>query len=402
MLEMRTLRPRQRQMVACSLILVLAFACGPSRVIAPNTSTPQPSLASTPGSGPTGTSAPSYVRAMAVAVASRDLALVGGEGVIERTSDGGRSWTRTYDGPATIWMLHWRDAQSAYAASDAGLLVSEDAGQRWSATAALPLLDAVMLSSTHGFAVSGGVRRGQGWLPLNLAIAGTRLVQTTDGGKTWAAVDASLPVVQSVFFLNDRSGWVAGPDGVAVTRDGGASWTPQVRFPATLYRGGGIATADPNRGAQTIFDDELHGFTLVRTGDTSLSKSGKDVYYTSDGGAHWTLATTTAVPRPGAENAAINGGGGADGPLVLLPRGMAGYVSAQVATTGTSFYTTQDGGRTWTSVVLPFSGNGFGQTATDGGGSVWIALADAHLGVAHVANVILQSADGGRTWKVLR
>lgn len=349
---------------------------------------------------PTGTASPSAAtadaRLFAVAFVTATLGVVGGQGVIERSEDGGLSWSRTYSGDETIWNLRWLDTGHVFAASDQGLLTSDDAGRAWKRAGARdPLVDVQMLSRTTGFAVGGVVTMSAGWLPLNVGMAGTQLLRTNDGGRTWSTVDTGLAVVQSALFVNDRSGWAAGPDGIVMTADGGRTWRRQFRVPDETYSHLGT----PNWSAHITLIDERRGFALYRTAATSLSKSGKDVYYTDDGGDRWELQSST-VRRPWAADASQNYGGGADGPLVISDQNSAQYLSASVATPGTFLEVTKDRGRSWTSSKIPYDGSGVGQIAVRDA-AIWAVLSNGVLNAA-AKPAILRSLDAGNSWQKLR
>ncbi|MEO7458478.1 MAG: hypothetical protein ABIY52_19615, partial [Gemmatimonadaceae bacterium] len=71
---------------------------------------------------------------------------------------------------------------------------------------------------------------------------GSRVVHTSDYGKTWRADTVAVKQIASVSFRDDRNGMVFGWDSVAATatsRDGGNTWTPGGRppFPKGLYGG---------------------------------------------------------------------------------------------------------------------------------------------------------------------
>jgi photosystem II stability/assembly factor-like uncharacterized protein len=374
--------------VASALLL---FGCG-SRV--PTVTDPSPVALPTASASPS--AAATEARLLTVAFVSATLGVVGGQGVIERTEDGGLSWTRSYSGDETIWNVRWLDLGHVFAASDQGLLMSDDAGRTWSRAAARdPLVDVQMLSPTNGFAISGVVALNSGWLPLNIGMGGRRLLGTDDAGRTWSAVDTGLNVVQSAEFVNSRSGWAAGPDGIVVTADGGRTWRRQFRVPDETYAYRGT----PNWSAQITLIDERHGFALYRTAETSMSKSGKDVYYTDDGGDHWELQSST-VRRPWAADASDNYGGGADGPLVISDRNSARYLSASVAAPGTFLEMTRDRGRSWTSSRIPYDGSGVGQIAVRDT-AIWVVLSNGVLN-ASAKPAMLRSLDGGNSWLKLR
>jgi len=372
------------------LIIEIAVACGALP--------PGPTSSAVGGSAVPSSSVASAPQLLRVAFANGDLGVVAGRGVIERTTDGGTRWLSAYRGPATIWSLQWLDLGHVFAASDLGLLASDDGGSTWrSSGEQRVLLQVRMLTEASGFAITGTVREGSGWLPLNVAIAGRELMRTTDGGLHWSTVSTGLSIVQTVSFMNTTVGWVAGPEGIAVSRDAGASWTWQLRLPPETY----ATAAGVTWGGQLAMFDAQHGFALYRSVDTSLSKSGRDVYYTEDGGAQWRLQSAT-VRRSWAPTAATNSGGGADGPLVVTGELSAEQVSGNVAAPETYLLASADAGRTWTARTIPFAGTGVGDLAVSGQ-TRWVALTDGSLAVGGARRTaILRSDDAGVSWRILR
>jgi len=222
------------------------------------------------------------------------------------------------------------------------------------------------------------------------------MYQTVDGGLTWLSVfnddpsrsdsSDSLPfggIKNGMTFLDADTGWVTGsrpmPGDVYlfVTHDGGATWAQQgiplasgygpdqyvtqapVFFgsdgflPLLVYRSdatvltfyvthdGGLSwTGDPSNPSATLvpcvvaFADSLHGWCW---------DGGDALFSTSDGAQTWTethpdlylagrLLQLEFVPRPGGQ--------------------FTGWALTNVDDTGHSqFYTTADGGLTWTPLV---------------------------------------------------
>jgi len=143
-------------------------------------------------------------------------------------------------------------------------------------------------------------------------------VFTNINAEEWKeATTASFGVLSQVFFLNENTGWMVGSKGTILkTTDGGNSWTyalsENFNIPNTLYSvnfidenigyfGGSnnllLKTTDGGSTIDTItfpadsksiikaihFINENKGWVL-----STQTKSGK-VYYTSDGGANWTV-----------------------------------------------------------------------------------------------------------------
>jgi photosystem II stability/assembly factor-like uncharacterized protein len=199
----------------------------------------------------------------------RDTGVVGGlEGLLARTTDGGRSWTTTRIGPKTN--LTYRALAVGFASAEVG----------W---------------------VAGPVYRGQ-------TPQGEFFFKTADGGRTWQAqtVPANFPV-RWLAVASASHAWAGGDGGVVYTSDGGARWR-RSQTPATLWNfaaaGPALAWATDSAGRlyrttngidwvrrdpglpgslwQVDFADASHGFAY-----------GDKFVRTADGGASW-----EELPKP--------------------------------------------------------------------------------------------------------
>ena len=215
-----------------------------------------------------------------------DAAAGGGAGErgVYRTTDGGRAWTRVLptDGSAGASDLHvdYADPQIVYAvltqSAGTGVFKSTDGGVNWQPVGARGLPDGARVaalavsSGTHGrrlYALVGGVRLGastggggvrglyrsddggDSWTlgarqlasaggkiyadPQNpdvMYLMGTSMYRSTDGGRHiasyWGAPSGADPRFVWIDPTNSKR-MIAGVDqGVAISVDAGASWTP--------------------------------------------------------------------------------------------------------------------------------------------------------------------------------
>lgn len=174
--------------------------------------------------GQTWTQSPTPTRALLTAVSFADATtgwVVGHDGVILATTDGGKSWTRQDQGDdlETIFLdVLFLDAQRGFAVGAYGkFLATTDGGKTW--TASHPSEEDV-----HYNRIS---RDSAGWLYL-AGEAGTLLI-SRDGGQKWSRsevpYDGSLYGVIPV----DRSRLITyGLRGnIFVSTDGGATWAPE-------------------------------------------------------------------------------------------------------------------------------------------------------------------------------
>lgn len=176
---------------------------------------------------------------------------VGQDGLIIKTSDGGKTWKQSkLDLPIEEWrpslphlfaLSRGTDPQKIWAAGPGGTIIrSQDAGETWED---LSLKRDVTL---NGIAFASDT---EGW---TVGEFGT-ILHTSDGGKTWQeqknvlnlpkytrpdlseedAAKQRIPQLYledlfliSVAFRNDREGYVTGESGILLTTsDGGATWT---------------------------------------------------------------------------------------------------------------------------------------------------------------------------------
>lgn len=178
----------------------------------------------------------------------------GDQSRIYRTTDGGETWTLSWtnEEPEGFYdcLDFWDDDRGiVYGDAVQGelrILLTEDGGGSWERIPADRLPPAV--AGEGGFAASGtcveAAHGGMAWIGTG-AGERPRLLHTADYGETWGAID--LPLVAgdaagafTVAFNGARYGVVLGgdlsdPDGfsdnVAITADGGATWTLATRTP---------------------------------------------------------------------------------------------------------------------------------------------------------------------------
>lgn len=184
-----------------------------------------------------------------------------------RTDDGGRTWKLTFEhssDKAFFDAISFWDAQRGIAMSDpiddrVLLVTTDDGGRSWKELDAKnrPLVQ----SGEGGFAASGTnmilLENGDCLIALGSAkpkeeFKTSRLVRSSDRGRTWQAVAIPLPRNQSsgVFsmaFADNQTGVAVGgnylkPDlareNIAVTSDGGKTWKQPAGQPPRGYRSG--------------------------------------------------------------------------------------------------------------------------------------------------------------------
>jgi len=132
-----------------------------------------------------------------------------------------------------------------------------------------------------------------GWLiadRLNAGQAGSRLLATTDGGKTWQPIFTTPLRLTSVHFVDLRHGWVAGSASIMgggpgcntrvfATTNGGRNWAQQ------LYRS---YQCSPDVDFVNVHDGWVLAQPEVNRYCAMGGCGGSFLSRTSDGGRHWT------------------------------------------------------------------------------------------------------------------
>jgi photosystem II stability/assembly factor-like uncharacterized protein len=290
---------------------------------------------------PRGSAAPS---SMAFSSASDGWVLTG-DGLFT-TADAGSSWaeaTPTNLDASELQGAFFLDKAHGWAASfgvsgDRPALIvhqTADGGKSWkeSAVPVSPLsagpVSLNFVDPLHGWAVvreesSSNFRFGQ-------------LFRTTDGGATWT--ELSIPIGESVRFLNATTGWVAGGpagDQLYVTHDAGSTWEP------VKVAEGALTNHLP------VFQNEREGLLPV----TNAGPEGGVAFYeTKDGGATWTLAPRAMGLSKGSALTNLSFTSPEIGWALRQQSACTGFKTGCRITT--DLVRTTDGGRSWTAMPLP-------------------------------------------------
>lgn len=394
-------RARVRMPVrAALLVMVVAASCSPSPSATPSTSptsTPQATEASvasvTPG--PTSRVKPrvSHVTAtVEMGVAPRDLDAIafaadaihgwaGGNGVILRTVDRGRTWAPAWTGDRTVFEITALDARTAWAVAGtqpAGegrridtLLVTADGGAQWTRRRLpFPIGDLRVLSPSVAAAIE--LVSPESGPPTG------RLVRTADAGRTWTA--SSSQPADAVCFANRFDGFAIGTHLLA-THDGGRTWARTGVVPAPFVTEGTWLEC-----SGTIV------WLFVNLDDGAGGHQNYAGYRSTDGGRRW--RQVLANPFYPGSPAGVAGASDEPGPLVALDGETAMELGVSPAAESSAVTATHDGGRTWTTVALE-------DVASSFGGGIVVPDATHAFVVASVwgRGLILESADGGRSWR---
>ena len=163
---------------------------------------------------------------------------------IYRTSDGGATWSlqlANKDPKVFLDAMAFWSADRGVAFSDSvdGQLVifTTGDGRSWTRLPAASLPPAV--PEEGAYAASGTNVAVYGSQHVWIGTSRSRVLRSADGGRTWAAAATPIPTgsasgIFSIGFRDDRHGVIVGGDyqkvgeavdNVAITSDGGASWT---------------------------------------------------------------------------------------------------------------------------------------------------------------------------------
>ncbi len=308
--------------------------------------------------------------------------VVGGAATIEKTVNGGATWTPETDPAAPQYLedVAFADARNGWIVGDAGtILATTNGGASWTAQVSPTpgnLYGLYVLDALNVYAV------GQGGVVLH----------TVNGGANWLAQPSpTLSDLYAVTFRSLNNGWAVGDGGVALhTNNGGLTWSPQdsgvgatlygVGF-VSLYQGwavgaGGTAVHTINGGSIWSAQNsgstaDLHDIAAMSADEAWVAGTAGTMLHTTDGGSNW---------------ASQDCGTGND------LYGLAAVSSKDVRAVGAGGVVTRTvDGATWTPLWSTATG-----VATLRG----VSFADGLDGWAvGNAGVVLHTANGGATWQ---
>ncbi len=179
-------------------------------------------------------------------------------------------------------------------------------------------------------------------------------ITSDDEGATWQrAAGLRRTMLTKVAFVDDKTGWLVGHDGlIAATGDGGATWKEQRYAPA---------------------DEEPLLGVLARDASNAIAVGAYGLYLeTSDGGATWTDRKIT----PGEDDRHLNA--------------IAAFAAGKLAIVGESgsVLISTDQGATWAAATPPYQGSYFGA----------LAIGNEALMIYGLRGHAFVTADAGATW----
>jgi len=224
------------------------------------------------------------------AIDAEHIVVVGYDGKILRTTDGGASWTRPASGTGrALYSVDFVDGLTGWISGQDGVLLrTTDGGSSWGRLASPTTL--------YVFAIDF-IDRQRGWAVGDRSV----LLDTRDGGATWAArtvasargeasaedVAAAESVLYDVRFVTADVGWIVGEFGkILHTTDGGVTWAAQQ---GSLLGGAIVDVLDIPTFFGARFLSTQAG--VVTGGDGRLAR-------TTDGGTTWAFEATLAPATP--------------------------------------------------------------------------------------------------------
>lgn len=231
-----------------------------------------------------------------------------------------------------------------------------------------------------------------GWLAH-----GTKILATSDGGKTWVGQFETNSPVKNIGFVSPQVGWIELQNEYLVTRDGGATWQRanskpddgRMPPPKTKTAPNGEPTFEfcvdntPFAGPFAAINKQT-AWAFCTSGGGDHYMLGVRLFHTQDGGKHWQLISDR-VPytRFGLPD------------LFFLDE-QHGWMTTTDGTTG-GVEMTDDGGRTWRGIVGDIGEPRNIQFLTPNQGFVILPYSSYNDN----REALLRTDDAGATWRMI-
>ncbi len=334
------------------------------------------------------------------------LGLFGHPGTLQRTTDGGESWSALGYPPATqLTNVGFVDAQHGFAEGwivadppgcNGGLAISprcrsaiyrsDDGGDTWSLKTVRPSIGALsIVDSNRLFAIGMAPECGNAYPDT----CGGDVLRSDDGGASWRVVWRSPTQLWDLQFADAEIGYavrlagngLVGKAQIMRTSDGGATWNTVLEFERSRIPGLEVS----------------HGRVWVMSlpdGGCSMGGCFGYVLMRSDDGRSWERTTDDPewYVHPAPERPSFVGG-------VAFADARSGWMSAGAGAgiSSAGVLHTADGGTTWRRWTVPPDLWNVGALAPiDGQAAVIVVtkLNDQHA-------YLMKTIDGGATWRRL-
>lgn len=331
----------------------------------------------------------------AVRVIAPDVFVVAGKCLVERSDDGGKSFVALPWTPAgsacrsQVRSLAFPTSEVGYLVlSNGSVLRTADGGRSWAARTAVPGTSAITPASTMHPTDIFFTSTATGFVTSE----GGALYRTTDGGTSWTPVAAAPQHLDSLTFVDGRTGFAVGGASVLETTNGGDTWTQQgiVQPPESLDW---IRCGD----ALKCIVATTQGDELLRTDDggntwTPITPASRQLFaaaYAVSGSvvAVGAGGTMVASPDGGHNFTTISGGLDATFTLVRATSADVAYAAGQAG----AIARTTDGGKDWALLTPPTSND-----------IIDVSFPTEQTGFALAPqNVLMRTDDSGGSWRLL-
>ena len=142
--------------------------------------------------------------------------IVGQNGMIKRSTDGGKTWTIINSGQTTdLNNVFFLNQNLGWAVGTAGIVIkTTDGGLTW--------------ANSSGTNLSGYILKDVKFLDANNGyVTGSQIFKTIDGGNTWTQLTSKQSFKQSIDFIDINNGYVCGNDGLLGNTVNGTSFLGQ-------------------------------------------------------------------------------------------------------------------------------------------------------------------------------
>ena len=273
--------------------------------------------------------------------------IVGGDGEIYRTTDGGNNWISQREEKYTFSSIYFLEEDTGWAVGENGVIFhTTNGGENWirqNVSEDLELSSVYALDDQNVFAVGAVVKGSWPAYSRNGVI-----LRTINGGQSWERqVYDTLGIFSSIIFVNNATGWITAGNGILLkTIDSGYNWD--------LIDSGVSCTLK-----KIQFINETTGWI-----DGRLK--------TTDGGVNWVIQSNLASKNS-----------------FYFINADKGWLIGD----NSKIFSTIDGGETWDPCSIPYKAHFFSVHFVDTANG-WIAGFD----YLNRRSIILKTNDGGETW----
>ena len=135
--------------------------------------------------------------------------VVGGNGTILTTKDGGDVWNQQNSGTLkSLFDVKFINDTTGWVVGDEIILYTKDGGHNWNKYEQDYISDIAPIFF---------VDQQHGWICGD----GDYILKTNDGGSSWEPIEVGYHMWNGVFFIDDKTGWFYDSDGISKTEDGG-------------------------------------------------------------------------------------------------------------------------------------------------------------------------------------